>query len=49
MADIQKKASWCPNRHLGMGTQSYNSTQATIMAMRNKCAALLQDSVYIDR
>ena len=29
-----------------MGSQSYNSTQATIMAMRNKCAALLQDSVY---
>ena len=42
-----KKASWCAHRHLGMGSQSYNSTQATIMAMRNKCATLLQDSVYI--
>ena len=41
--------AWCPHKHLVMGSQSYNSTEATSMAMRNKCAALLQASVYICR
>ena len=44
---VQVKASWCPQRNLGMGNQSYNSTLTTVSIMRNKCAALIQASFCV--
>ena len=44
---VQVKASWCPQRNLGMGNQSYNSTLTTVSTMRNKYAALIQASFCV--